>query len=248
MSREATNWSDRWLGTFRSLSSQWARALDREARKPTPLFELRLQRGHLTACWGSESSRQSTAILWRPLGPGVWEGLLRAWKRDPSRRAMLLEGRLPPAAAEDLRARRQTLLPRRARDLLASCDCGGSNDSPCSHLAALCTAFAGRMVAEPQLLLHFRGLEPAILAESLGGGGAPETLHTGARQTRSGAASPLPTDRWRDPLSLDDRKVVQGQGMRVLSLEGLAMELDHAPPFVATDPTGSIGWWSEVAK
>ena len=240
-----TDWSSAWLGACARLSTAWAEALEVAAGHEVLLSSLRLQRGHLKAEWQASSGAQTVAFLWRPLGPGIWTPLLRAWRRHPDRSSALASGSLPLGVVEDLRARRQRLFPRKASEVLASCDCGGSAAAPCLHLGVLCRLAAERFGAQPLDLLHLRGLEPAVLEAALTRViSRQDGLETRPRRARISTAPPVPTDPWSDPLSVEDRRLLRSVS-EPDSGPALSRWLAEAPSYRPAPLPGGLRWWPE---
>lgn len=103
---------------------------------------------------GAEATPYHVRIEMPPLPQDAVWALLSA---KPILAAQLAAHALPIAFAEALRQNGLTLLPETRRDLTLHCDCKDWA-RPCKHLAAVLCLFADATVADPALLLRFRGI------------------------------------------------------------------------------------------
>jgi uncharacterized Zn finger protein len=91
----------------------------------------------------------------RPFDDDEWDRVLAAISAQLGHAAALLDGELPPEAAEDVAAAGLDLLPG-AGEVGPRCNCPDDAD-PCKHSAAVCYLVADTLDADPFVLLLLRG-------------------------------------------------------------------------------------------
>jgi uncharacterized Zn finger protein len=156
----------------------WVEALEQRAR----LDPNRLPRGRTYARTGAvgpltlapgevvadvQGSRRSTYKVWVRVGQfdkAEWDQVLDALAAEIGHTAILLDGELPAAVADDVRSVGLDLLPG-AGELQAHCSCPDWAD-PCKHAAAVCYLVADTLDDDPfgVLLLRGRGREEVLAA------------------------------------------------------------------------------------
>ncbi len=210
--------------------------------------ELTLASGEVVAdVQGSRKKPYSVRVRVRTFDEPEWDRVLDALAAEIGHAAALLDGEMPPAVLDDVRAVGLDLLPG-AGEVQPRCSCPDWAD-PCKHAAAVCYLVADELDRDPFGVLLLRGRDRAEVLAGLrarrGGGATTEPALNAAgpeiddgvvgREAWSRQPSPLPTPPLppRQPgrptvLAADPGagSGVDGAALRALASDAAARALD----------------------
>ncbi len=151
-------WRERWIAALRGFG--WAVPLPKGRTT-------RLSAGPegVVATVRAGAGPHRVRIRLEPLAPRTFEAGMRKLAHRAASAASLLAGSLPADADAAFADMRHGLLPRRPAEVEQSCSCG--DPPPCSHLLAVHSAIAARLVSDPLLILELRGWRREEVVEAV---------------------------------------------------------------------------------
>ena len=147
--------------------------------------DLEVSEGEVRAAvQGSRATPYRVTVMVRRLSEREWDATLDALSAQVGHAAALLDGELPPAVGEELRAAGLDLLPG-AGEVRPRCSCPDWAD-PCKHSAAVCYLVADLLDTDPFQLFLLRGksrpdLMAALRERRLAAGGGRAAGVSGSR-------------------------------------------------------------------
>ncbi len=151
-------WSERFLERVESFGTGLTASAVREAARTLAVDGPEVGAGSVRARVADPSGDGDGYEVWfeLPVFDGLrWTRAEQALNADAEAREQLLDGEFPDRTEAVFARAGLSLLPARARDLVAECPC--PQWSSCVHLAAALGTLAAAFDADPFLLLRWRG-------------------------------------------------------------------------------------------
>ena len=218
--------------------------------------DLEVSQGEVRAAvQGSRATPYRVTVMVRRLSAKEWEATLDALSAQVGHAAALLDGELPPAVGEELRAAGLDLLPG-AGEVRPRCSCPDWAD-PCKHSAAVCYLVADLLDTDPFQLFLLRGKSRPDLMAALrerrlaaGGGGAAGSAGAAGVAGRRPAGSHEAWDRDAGIRASEAWAAARGEPAHRPTLPPLPLPPAQPgrPSVLAVDPPPASGLTAEALR